>query len=85
MSRSFGATPVPRQFAGSEEDGTGAAKQSFVITPTLHTASSDNTSAAAFWQRILSDGSLQNCDDLEKLLAGCEIIAALDDFELLAA
>jgi hypothetical protein len=56
-----------------------------VIKPTLHTASSDNTSAAAFWQRILCDGSLQNCNDLEKLLAGCEIIAALDDLELLAA
>ncbi|MBA2271308.1 MAG: hypothetical protein H0W20_12060 [Chthoniobacterales bacterium] len=56
-----------------------------MIKPTLHPASSDNTSAAAFWQRILCDGSLQNCNDLEKLLAGCEIIAALDDLELLAA
>ncbi|MBA2242997.1 MAG: hypothetical protein H0W04_08945 [Chthoniobacterales bacterium] len=27
---------------------------------------------------------MQNCSDLEKLLAGCEIIAALDDLGLMA-
>lgn len=43
------------------------------------------SSAAAFWPRILSDYELRTCDDLEKLLAGCEIIAALDAVELLAA
>ena len=40
---------------------------------------------STFWQRLLFDGALQQCEDLEKLLVGCEIIAALDDLELLAA
>ena len=54
-----------------------------MITPTALEVRSAN--ARSFWQRILNDGSLQQCNDLEKLLAGCEIIAALDDPELLAA
>jgi len=41
--------------------------------------------APAFWQRILNDEELRDCDNLEKLLAGCEIIAALDGRDLLAA
>lgn len=57
---------------------------SSVINPTL-LSNSTETSGIAFWQRILNDGELQNCADLEKLLAGCEFIAALDDLELLAA
>ena len=39
----------------------------------------------AFWKRILNDEELRECDDLEKLLAGCEIIAGLDGRDLLAA
>jgi hypothetical protein len=38
-----------------------------------------------FWKRILNDEKLRECDNLEKLLAGCEIIAALDGRDLLAA
>jgi len=38
-----------------------------------------------FWVRILEDESLSDCDDLQKLVAGCEIIAAVDAVELLAA
>ena len=38
-----------------------------------------------FWVRILEDESLSDCNDLQKLVAGCEIIAALDAVELLAA
>ncbi len=38
-----------------------------------------------FWKRFLSDEELRECDNLEKLLAGCEIIAALDGRDLLAA
>ena len=38
-----------------------------------------------FWVRILTDEELGQCDDLQKLLVGCEIIAALDAVELLAA
>jgi hypothetical protein len=38
-----------------------------------------------FWKRILNDEELRECDKLEKLLAGCEIIAVLDGRDLLAA
>jgi len=38
-----------------------------------------------FWFRIVRDDSLRDCDNLEKLLIGCEIIAALDGVDLLAA
>jgi hypothetical protein len=38
-----------------------------------------------FWERILRDEQLRDCNNLEKLLAGCEIIAALDDVQLLTA
>ncbi len=38
-----------------------------------------------FWKRILQDEELRECNNLEKLLAGCEIIAALDGRDLLAA
>jgi hypothetical protein len=38
-----------------------------------------------FWQRIANDEALCDCDPLEKLLIGCELIAALDDAALLAA
>ena len=55
-----------------------------MINPTLHSTPADTT-AVAFWQRILNDETLQNCGALEKLVAGCEIIAALDDLDLLAA
>jgi hypothetical protein len=38
-----------------------------------------------FWLRILRDEELRNCGNLQKLLVGCEIIAALDGVDLLAA
>jgi hypothetical protein len=41
--------------------------------------------AEDFWLRILRDEQLRNCDNLQKLLVGCEIIAALDGVDLLAA
>jgi hypothetical protein len=41
---------------------------------------------ADFWKRILNDEQLCECSNLEKILAGCEMIAALDEMdELLAA
>ncbi len=55
-----------------------------MINPTL-LSNDTETGSTAFWQRILNDGALQNSADLEKILAGCEFIAALDDVELLAA
>jgi len=41
--------------------------------------------AVNFWIHILKNEELQNSGDLEKLLVGCEIIAALDAADLLAA
>jgi hypothetical protein len=39
-----------------------------------------------FWEVFLKDEQLSGCDNLEKLVAGCEVIAALDHIdELLAA
>jgi hypothetical protein len=83
------ATPArrrtpPLSAERAETSGTTAAKQDCVINPTLHSISADTTTVA-FWQRILNDGALQHCNDLEKLVTGCEIIAALDDLDLLAA
>ena len=41
---------------------------------------------ANFWEEFLKDDQLAGCNDLEKLIAGCEVIAALDQIdELLAA
>jgi len=50
----------------------------------LPTANPKNGSVD-FWQRLLNDQALRHCDDLEKLVIGCEIIAALDEVDLLAA
>jgi hypothetical protein len=38
-----------------------------------------------FWERLANDEQLQDCSALEKLVAGCELIAALDQIELLLA
>jgi hypothetical protein len=41
---------------------------------------------ANFWKLFLKDEQLAGCDNFEKLVAGCEVIAALDQIdELLAA
>jgi hypothetical protein len=36
-----------------------------------------------FWEKFLNKESLCELSDLEKLLAGCELIAALDDSDFL--
>jgi len=46
---------------------------------------SDEPRTISFWQRILEEEELRDCPPLEKLLAGCEIIAALNGIDLLAA
>ena len=39
-----------------------------------------------FWELFLNNEQLIGCNNLEKLVAGCEVIAALDQIdELLAA
>jgi hypothetical protein len=43
------------------------------------------TKPPGFWQQLLTDHFMEGRADLEKLLAGCEIIAALDDLDLLPA
>ena len=57
------------------------------MNPTANSFDQTNfrTTAPNFWERILSDEQLRNCNNLEKLLAGCEIIAVLDGADLLAA
>jgi hypothetical protein len=39
----------------------------------------------SFWEHIFKDHELDGCNNLEKLLAGCEIIAAVDRVDLLVA
>ena len=38
-----------------------------------------------FWESILRDEQMCHCSNLEKILAGCEIIAALDEIDVLRA
>ncbi|MFN2541704.1 MAG: hypothetical protein ABR514_05990 [Chthoniobacterales bacterium] len=38
-----------------------------------------------FWERFLNTESVRELTDLEKLLAGCEIIVALDETNFLLA
>jgi hypothetical protein len=40
---------------------------------------------ANFWELFLNDEQLAGCNNLEKLVAGCEIIAALDQIDELVA
>jgi hypothetical protein len=41
--------------------------------------------AVNFWALFLKDKRLRGCGNLEKLLAGCEVIAAIDDIDQLLA
>jgi hypothetical protein len=56
-----------------------------LIPATLIESNEHRNATADFWIRILRDEELRNCDNLQKLLVGCEIIAALDGVDLLAA
>ena len=40
---------------------------------------------ANFWELFLKDEQLAGCNNLEKLIAGCEVIAALDHIDELVA
>ena len=51
----------------------------------LFVPSSLQRAPRSFWERIFTDHELDGCDNLEKLLAGCEIIAAVDRVDLLDA
>jgi len=56
-----------------------------LIPATLLESNETKAHATDFWLRILRDEELRHCDNLKKLLVGCEIIAALDGIDLLAA
>ena len=56
-----------------------------LIPATLLGTNETKAFAPDFWLRLLRDEELRHCDNLEKLLVGCEIIAALDGVDLLAA
>ena len=56
-----------------------------LIPATLIESNEDKNIDADFWLRIFRDEELRHCDNLQKLLVGCEIIAALDGVDLLAA
>jgi hypothetical protein len=60
-----------------------AKESSMTTTPDFSHEGGDKV--LSFWQRILNEQELRDCAPLEKLLAGCEIIAALDGEDLLAA
>ena len=60
-------------------------KHGFVLNPALFEPASAKDLPADFWLWLLNDDALSDCDDLEKLVIGCELIAAIDAGEPLAA
>ena len=77
-----GNTGIPRRAAS----GTRVAKKIAMLIPaTLIESSQTKNVPSDFWLRIFRDEELRDCDNLQKLLVGCEIIAALDGVDLLAA
>ena len=56
-----------------------------MLNPAVIESHAARSTAEDFWFRLLTDEALSGCNDLEKLLIGCEIIAALDAVDLLAA
>ena len=56
-----------------------------MLNPAIVEPLKSNVISGDFWLRLLNDEELRDFDDLEKLVLGCEIIAALDAVDLLAA
>jgi len=56
-----------------------------MLNPAILECVKTKPDCAEFWLRLLNNEALQDFDDLEKLVIGCEIIAALDAVDLLAA
>jgi hypothetical protein len=56
-----------------------------VLNPAIVGPAKSNIISGDFWLRLLNDEQLSACDDLEKLVIGCEMIAALDMVDLIAA
>jgi hypothetical protein len=60
-------------------------KNGFMLNPAVIDTAKVHATDTNFWIRILNNEELQGSDNLEKLVVGCEIIAALDAVDLLAA
>lgn len=60
-------------------------KEDIMLNPAVIECPKANPDRAQFWLRLLNDQALHDCDDLEKIVVGCEIIAALDAVDLLLA
>jgi hypothetical protein len=60
-------------------------KDGSMLNPAVVDFPHPKASRADFWLHLVNDEALQDCDDLEKLVIGCELIAALDAVALLAA
>lgn len=56
-----------------------------MLNPAIVEPTKSNLISGDFWLRLLNDEQLSAFGDLEKLVIGCEIIAALDSVDLLAA
>lgn len=56
-----------------------------MINPAIVELAKPAIARSDFWLHLLTDEQLRDCDDLKKLVIGCEIIAALDAVDLLAA
>ena len=57
-------------------------KRDGVITTPLFSSTS-RALTTSFWTEVLCHKAMEPLTDLERLVTGCEIIAALDDLELL--
>jgi hypothetical protein len=60
-------------------------KGGFMINPAVVEPTKSSEVAEGFWLRLFNLEELRDCNDLEKIVIGCELIAALDAVELLAA
>jgi hypothetical protein len=81
-----GSSPVghpARRWRGG--GGISAAKEDFMLNPAVLESVKPKQIGGDFWLRLFNDAGLNDYDDLEKIVIGCEIIAALDSVELLAA
>jgi len=56
-----------------------------MLNPAILECVKTKPDCAEFWLRLLNNEALRDFGDLEKLVIGCEIIAALDAVDLLAA
>jgi len=73
------------EFPSRRGGGIAVAKHASMLNPAILEIGKANDVGADFWLRLFNHEELRDCDDLEKIVIGCELIAALDAVELLAA